>query len=157
MLLLLWRCLRALKSIDLNDNAMEGVITFQTIQPYTLFGHEQESISPTFYWRNCANTLAQIQSLTFTASTTKLSAKVSYEKGARKMLVKLTPGQRSDRIKPSAWIKKRKFSRYLCENRNNWGQFHQRCTSSFYVHKLRTQLFCAYILALYSTGVRLLA
>ncbi len=39
----------------------------------------------------------------------------------------------------------------------NWGQFHQRSTRSFYVRKLRTQLFCAYLLALYSTGVRLLA
>jgi hypothetical protein len=41
---------------------------------------------------NCANILAQIKSLTFTASTKKLRAKLSYEKGARKMLVKLTPG-----------------------------------------------------------------
>jgi hypothetical protein len=45
------------------------------------------SISPTFYWRNCANILAQIKSLTFTASTKKLRAKLSYEKGARKMLL----------------------------------------------------------------------
>jgi hypothetical protein len=52
-----------------------------------------ESISPTFYWRNCANILAQIKSLTFTASTKTLRAKLSYEKGARKMLVKLTPGR----------------------------------------------------------------
>ncbi len=34
-------------------------------------------------------------------------------------------------------------------------QFHQRSTRSFYVCKLRAQLFCAYILALYSTGVSL--
>jgi hypothetical protein len=39
-----------------------------------------ESISPTFYWRNCANILAQIKSLTFTASTKKLRAKLSCEK-----------------------------------------------------------------------------
>ncbi len=37
------------------------------------------------------------------------------------------------------------------------GQFHQSSTRSFYVCKLGAQLFCAYILALYSTGVRLLA
>jgi hypothetical protein len=37
------------------------------------------------------------------------------------------------------------------------GQFHQRSTSSFYVRKLRTQLFCAYVLGLYFTGIRLLA
>jgi hypothetical protein len=52
---------------------------------------QQESISPTFYWRNCANILAQIRSLTFTASTKKLRTKLSYEKGARIMLMKLTP------------------------------------------------------------------
>jgi hypothetical protein len=34
------------------------------------------------------------------------------------------------------------------------GQFHQRFTRSFYVSKLRAQLFCADILALYSTGVK---
>jgi hypothetical protein len=50
-----------------------------------------ESISPTFYWRNCANILAQIKSLTFTASTKMLRAKLLYKKGAHKMLVKLTP------------------------------------------------------------------
>ncbi len=50
-----------------------------------------ESISSTFYWRTCANILAQIKSLTFTTSTKKLCAKLSYIKGARKMLVKLTP------------------------------------------------------------------
>ncbi len=52
-----------------------------------------ESISPTFYWRNCANIFAQIKSLTFTASTKKLRAKLKYKKGAREMLVKLTPCQ----------------------------------------------------------------
>jgi hypothetical protein len=35
---------------------------------------------------SCAN-----KKLTFTASTKKLRAKLSYEKGERKMLVKLTP------------------------------------------------------------------
>jgi hypothetical protein len=35
------------------------------------------------------------------------------------------------------------------------GQFHQRYTRSFYVRKLRAQLFCAYILGLYFTGVSL--
>ncbi len=39
-----------------------------------------ESISPTFYERICANIVAQIISLTFTASTKKLSTKLSYEK-----------------------------------------------------------------------------
>ncbi len=38
-----------------------------------------------------------------------------------------------------------------------WGQFHQRSIHSFYVRKLRVQLFCAYILGLYFTGARLLA
>jgi hypothetical protein len=52
----------------------------------------KESISPTFYWRNCTNILAQIKSLTFTASAKKLRAKLLYVKGARKMLVKLIQG-----------------------------------------------------------------
>jgi hypothetical protein len=34
-------------------------------------------------------------------------------------------------------------------------QFHQRSTCSFYVRKLRSQLFCAYILGLYFTVVSL--
>jgi hypothetical protein len=38
-----------------------------------------------------------------------------------------------------------------------WGQFHQRSMCSFYVCKLRAQLFCAYVLGLYFTGARLLA
>jgi hypothetical protein len=46
-----------------------------------------ESISPTFYKRICANILAPKKSLTFTASTKKLRAKLSYEKAVRKMLV----------------------------------------------------------------------
>jgi hypothetical protein len=46
-------------------------------------GREQlESISPTFYEHNCANFLAQIKSFTFTSSTKKLHAKLSYEKAA---------------------------------------------------------------------------
>ncbi len=49
------------------------------------------SISPTFYKRLCAYILAPIKCLTFTASTKKLRAKLSYEKAARNMLVKLTP------------------------------------------------------------------
>jgi hypothetical protein len=36
-------------------------------------------------------------------------------------------------------------------------QFYQHSTSSFYVLKLRVQLFCAYILGLYLSGARLLA
>jgi hypothetical protein len=36
-------------------------------------------------------------------------------------------------------------------------QFHQRYTHSFYIRKLCTQLFCAYVLGLYFTGARLLA
>ncbi len=36
-----------------------------------------------------------------------------------------------------------------------WSQFHQRSTRSFYVRKLHTQLFCAYILGLHFTGVSL--
>jgi len=36
------------------------------------------------------------------------------------------------------------------------GQFHQRFMRSFYVRKLRLQLFCAYVLGLVFTGVSLL-
>ncbi len=36
------------------------------------------------------------------------------------------------------------------------GQFHHRSTRSFYVRKLRAQLFWANILGLYFTGARLL-
>jgi hypothetical protein len=52
---------------------------------------QQESISPTFYERNCANFLSPIKSLTFTSSTKKLCAKLSHKKATHKMLVKLTP------------------------------------------------------------------
>jgi hypothetical protein len=48
------------------------------------------------YWsqfhQHFANFRAPIKSLTFTSSKKKLRAKLSYEKAARKMLVKLTPG-----------------------------------------------------------------
>ncbi len=37
------------------------------------------------------------------------------------------------------------------------GQFHQRSTCSFYICKLRAQLFCAYVLGLHFTGVSLTA
>jgi hypothetical protein len=50
------------------------------------------SISPTFYERICANILAPKRAQTYNVSTKKLRAKFSYEKAARKMLVKLTPG-----------------------------------------------------------------
>jgi hypothetical protein len=43
---------------------------------------KMESISPTFYERNCADFLAPIKSLTFTSSTKKLCAKLLYEKAA---------------------------------------------------------------------------
>ncbi len=36
-----------------------------------------------------------------------------------------------------------------------WGQFHQHSTHSFYVRKLRSQLFCAYVLGLHFTSVSL--
>jgi hypothetical protein len=50
-----------------------------------------ELISPTFNRRISANILAPRKSLTFTASTKKLRAKLTYKKKAgRKMLVKLT-------------------------------------------------------------------
>ncbi len=39
---------------------------------------------------------------------------------------------------------------------NTWDKFHQCSMRSFYVCKLRAQLFCAYILGLYFTGARLL-
>ncbi len=35
------------------------------------------------------------------------------------------------------------------------GQFHQRSKRSFYICKLRMQLFCALVLGLYFTGVSL--
>jgi hypothetical protein len=35
------------------------------------------------------------------------------------------------------------------------GQFHQCSTHSFYIRKLRMQLFCAYVLGLYFTEVSL--
>jgi hypothetical protein len=41
--------------------------------------------------------------------------------------------------------------------KNAWGQFHQCSTRSFYVRKLRAQIFCAYVLGFYFTGARLLA
>ncbi len=52
-----------------------------------------ESISPTFYERNCTNFLVQVKNLTFTSSTKKLRTKHSYEKATRKMLMKMTPIQ----------------------------------------------------------------
>jgi hypothetical protein len=48
------------------------------------------------------------------------------------------------------------FGPYLSHmTRSTWGQFHQPSTRSFYVCKLRTQLFCAYILGLYFTSISL--
>jgi hypothetical protein len=38
---------------------------------------------------------------------------------------------------------------------NNRGQLNQHSTRSFYVRKLHSQLFCAYVLGLYFTGVNL--
>ncbi len=52
-----------------------------------------ESNSSTFNERNCANFLAPVKNLTFTSSTKKLPTKLSYEKAARKMLMKLTPNR----------------------------------------------------------------
>jgi hypothetical protein len=59
----------------------------------------QELISPTFYKCICTNILAPIKSLTFTASSKKLHAKLSYDKAARKMLVKLTPEQKKKKTR----------------------------------------------------------
>ncbi len=50
------------------------------------------SISPTFYERICANILASKKVQTLNVSTEKFWAKLSNEKGACKMLVKLTSG-----------------------------------------------------------------
>jgi hypothetical protein len=50
-------------------------------------------ISPTFYERIWANTLAPKKVQTLNESTKKLCQKISYGKAARKMLVKLTPGR----------------------------------------------------------------
>ncbi len=75
-----------------------------------------QSISPTFYERNCTNCLAYIKCLTFTSSTKKLCAKLSYKKAVCKMLVKLTPtrhkerGQISVKVFMGKWIGK-----ILCE------------------------------------------
>ncbi len=44
----------------------------------------------------------------------------------------------------------------FAEHKENTGQFYQCSTCSFYLGKLRAQLFCAYILGLYFTGTRLL-
>jgi hypothetical protein len=49
-------------------------------------------MSPTFYERICANILAPKKVQTLNVSTKNLRAKLLYEKAARKMLVKLTPG-----------------------------------------------------------------
>ncbi len=49
------------------------------------------------------------------------------------------------------------FVHYDMKNKVIWGQFHQFSTHSFYVCKLREQLFCAYVLGLYFTAARLLA
>ncbi len=46
-------------------------------------------------------------------------------------------------------------SKQLSSHEATWGQFHQHSKFSFYVRKLRTQLFCAYVLGLYFTGVSL--
>ncbi len=86
----------------------------------------EESISPTFYDRICANILVPLKSLTFTASTKKLSAKLLYKKAARKMLERLTRGQTTiaadwnnceERKKTFSrkkfWVKKKKRKRRI--------------------------------------------
>jgi hypothetical protein len=57
-----------------------------------------ESISPTFYKCTWSDILVPIKSLTFTASTKKLCAKLLNEKAACKMLVKLTPGTHGSKM-----------------------------------------------------------
>ncbi len=49
----------------------------------------------------------------------------------------------------------RKWEKY--DKVGSRGQFHQCYTRSFYIPKLRAQLFCAYVLGLYFTSVSLLA
>jgi hypothetical protein len=49
-----------------------------------------------------------------------------------------------------------KLKSHAAKSRNG-GQFHQRSTRSFYIHKFCVQLFCAYIIGLYFNGTRLLA
>ncbi len=71
-----------------------------------------ESISPTFYKHICANILAQIKSLTFTASTKRLRAKLLYKKAARKMLVKLTPADNHHLILLIRWSTKGEIFRF---------------------------------------------
>jgi hypothetical protein len=48
-------------------------------------------ISPTFYERICANSIAPKKVQTLNIRTKNLHAKLSYKKATRKMLVKLTP------------------------------------------------------------------
>ncbi len=67
--------------------AKKSRVNVDEIDPWSQFHqHFIGAIAPIFL----ANILAQIKSLTSTASTKKLRAKLSYEKGVRKMLVKLT-------------------------------------------------------------------
>jgi hypothetical protein len=44
---------------------------------------------------------------------------------------------------------------YHAHTHSLWGQFHQHSLRSFYIRKLRAQIFCAYILGLCFTGVSL--
>ncbi len=44
--------------------------------------------------------------------------------------------------------------RHKVDEIDAWGQFHHYSTCSFYIGKLRTQLFCAYIFGLYFTGAK---
>ncbi len=53
----------------------------------------QESISPTYYLQLLRRYFCAKKVQTLNLSTKKLCAKLSYEKAARKMLVKLTTGQ----------------------------------------------------------------
>jgi len=64
----------------------------------------------------------------------------------------------SDRQTDMEWRTdaKRSFTHEQERRRDTRGQFHQRSTCSFYICKFRTQLFCAYVLGLYFTVVRLL-
>jgi hypothetical protein len=52
----------------------------------------------------------QIKSFTFTASTKRLRAKLLYKKGARKMLLKLTPDRRKEDREKTVELKQKKYN-----------------------------------------------
>ncbi len=98
------KCSFFVQGLYINKINMEEVKIFVTNQLsqglarnvfFSVF--HQWSISPTVYQRICANFFAPKKNLTYTTSTKKLLAKLSYERATHKTLVKLTLGQLFDR------------------------------------------------------------